>query len=243
MAITAADLKELAAQYNKAAGQVYVNDDTTLLKTMTRRLKVMSELSYRFYSDTVDFTMTANQTTYDLTTANAAFTISGTQRKMLAVTNVIVNGYPLRNFSGLVAGVSQDEMDDLWPQYRTASADIPTRWWVTGAGTLHVAAKPTSACISAGSNYVSAFYSHPVVSSTSDSILFMDEDLEYLAKDLAYYLGMAYSQPGTAAFDKLRMYYDEAQVWAKVQKDNALAQFSAPATRGVTQRSATVVLS
>lgn len=240
--ITATELQALANQYTKSSGLTYVSDDTTYWSLMTRRLKVMSEATFRLYHDAIDFTLTANQSTYDYTTASAAFTISGTQRKLLHVTNVVINGSPLRTFSGTVGCVSQDEMDDMWPEYRTADADVPHKWWETDPGVLHVAAKPTATVISTGSNYVSAFYSHFVITAGADVLLFKQEDLEYLAMDLAYHLGLAYSQPDTSGFSKLNYYRQVADEWAGEAKRNAIAQFATPSIRGGARRGSWVNL-
>lgn len=104
-----------------------------------------------FFDPAVTFTPVLNQATYRLND----LTVFG--RKIVEPLTLIINGNPCSDASGRRAGLySIQELNELFPQWRTASASTSSVAVAYGSNTLMVYPKPSQSVLDAGNNFVEA---------------------------------------------------------------------------------------
>lgn len=230
--MTAGQLKTLIAYHVKAAGQQYITADADLYTLISRRLRMLSHELKCLYNDAIDFTPVNGTAIYDYTSASSTFRISASNRALVEVRAVIINGAPLYDFMGKIGMVNQEDMTRLRVGYTQTASSNPIHAWVTAPGVLHLWPKPTATVVSDGNNYISAFYEHPTVTASGDSVLFPEPYMDYVATDCAIELCMPYAQPDSAGYVKIMQMRQMVDGWKQDVKATWEETTSLPSIRG-----------
>lgn len=233
MSTTAGAVKTLAVYHVTSTGQQYVTSDSDLYALLSDRLLALSVRAKAIYEDAVDFTPVENQRNYDYYNPSAVFKIAGTNRAMVEITNVIINGVSLNDTLGRYGRTTQDDMTRFRPDYIGTAAATPLTWWTTEPGTLHLWPKPTAAVVTAAACYVQGWWKHPAVTQSSDTLYFPDEDKEFLAMDLAAHLMRPYAVADSAAYAKMKDFESQVNAWVKYKRNKTESETSSPSVRGV----------